>query len=75
MGARKGTGGTGVRDGRTAATRVGHWYAEGPEGRRFVAGDPAARRHRRPDQAESWGYSWPAHRQVEAENPVAGRLT
>ena len=41
MGARKGTGGAGVRDGRTAATRVGRWYAEGPEGRRFVAGDPA----------------------------------
>ena len=41
MGARKGTGGAGVRDGRTAATRVGRWYAEGPQGRSFVAGDPA----------------------------------
>ena len=41
MGTRKGTGGAGVQDGRTAATRVGRWYAEGPEHRSFVAGDPA----------------------------------
>ena len=41
MGVRKGTGGAGVRDGRTAATRVGLWYEEGAEDRRFVAGDPA----------------------------------
>ena len=27
MGTRKGTSGAGVRDGRTAATRVGLWYA------------------------------------------------
>ena len=41
MGVRKGKGGADVRDGRTAATRVGRWYAEGPEHRPFVAGDPA----------------------------------
>ena len=41
MDALRSTGGAGVQDGRTAATRVGRWYAEGPEDRRFVAGAPA----------------------------------
>ena len=41
MDALKGKGGAGVQDRGTAATRVGRWYAEGPENRSFVAGDPA----------------------------------
>ncbi len=41
MDALRSTGGAGVQDGRTAATRVGLWYAKGPEDRRVVAGDPA----------------------------------
>ncbi len=36
----KGAGGTGIHDNRVA-TRVGRWYASGPEDRPFVAGDPA----------------------------------
>ena len=41
MAARKGKSGDGVQDRGTAATRVGFWYASGPEDRSFVAGDPA----------------------------------
>ena len=41
MAAPRSTDGAGVQDSRTAATRVGRWYAEGPEDRRFVADDPA----------------------------------
>ena len=40
MGTRKGAGGAGVQDNRVA-TRIGRWYASGPEDRTFVAGDPA----------------------------------
>ena len=41
MDALKSAGGAGIQDHGTAATRVGRWYAEGPEHRSFVAGDPA----------------------------------
>ena len=41
MDARKGKSGAGNQDRGTAATRVGFWYASGPEDRSFVAGDPA----------------------------------
>ena len=41
MDALRSENGADVQKGRTAATRVGHWYAMGPEDRTFVAGDPA----------------------------------
>lgn len=41
MGTRKSTGSVGIRDHGAATTRLGHWYAEGPGDRPFVAGDPA----------------------------------
>ena len=41
MGVQKGTEGAGIQDHGTAGTRVGLWYAEGPVGCPFVAGDPA----------------------------------
>ncbi len=41
MDALKNTGGAGIQDHGMAATRVGLRYATGPEGRPFVAGDPA----------------------------------
>lgn len=41
MGILKVKSGAGVQDRGTAATRVGFWYASGPEGRSLVAGDPA----------------------------------
>ncbi len=41
MDALRSAGSAGVQDGRAKATRVGHWYATGPEDRPFVAGDPA----------------------------------
>ncbi len=41
MGVQKGTEGAGIQDHGTAGTRVGLWYATGPEDRSFVAGDPA----------------------------------
>ena len=41
MDALKGTGCAGIQDHGTGTTRVGLWYATGPECRSFVAGDPA----------------------------------
>ena len=41
MDARKNTSAAGVPDSKKAVTRVGPWYASGPEDRSFVAGDPA----------------------------------
>lgn len=41
MGVQRSTGGAGIQDHGTAATRVGLWHASGLEGRSFVAGDPA----------------------------------
>ena len=41
MGARRGRNGPGARGSGSGATRVGRWYAMGPEDRSFVAGDPA----------------------------------
>ena len=41
MGARKSTGSAGTQDRRATTTQVGHWYAEGPADRPFLAGDPA----------------------------------
>lgn len=41
MDALKGKSGADIQDRGTAATRVGRWYASGPEDRSFVAGDPA----------------------------------
>ena len=41
MDARKSTSAAGVPGSKMAATRVGLWYASGPEDRSFVAGDPA----------------------------------
>ena len=41
MSVQKGTEGAGIQDHGTAGTRVGLWYATGPEDRSFVTGDPA----------------------------------